>query len=407
MTTNTLLTISMVTNEAARVLQNNLGFTRCCNRTYSDYFARNSGKIGSSLKIRKPTRYVVTDGATLTIQDTTDDFIDVTLAQKHIGAAFTSAERTLSLEDYTTQVLNPAMAALANKIDYVGLQVGLTMANLVGTPGSPPATADAVLAAQERLDNLACPDDGMRSFIMTPAANRKIVGGLSTLFNDTSDISRQYKTGRMKNGLGFDFVLDQNCPTVTVGTGPGGTPVVNTSSGITSGSANITMTGGSGSVTNAYKAGEVITIAGVYAVNPQNRVSTGQLMNFVLTAAVDTSSGNATLVVSPTPVTTEGVATQNCSISGAGASKAVTQLSGTTAAATYKNSIAMHRDAVVFCSADLNLPANVSAKRIVRDGVSIRALEAYDSINDREIIRFDVLFGFALAWQELGVRVTD
>lgn len=406
MVTNTLLTISMITQMAARTLVNSLGFSKHVNRNYDSYFAKKGAVIGATLNMRKPSRYVVTPGAALTIQDTTEQQVSITLNQFHVGASFTSIDKTLSLTDYNDTVLVPAMASLANKIDFDGMALGLQCANVVGTPGSPPTSADAVLAATERLDYLAAPDDGTRTFVMSPTANRKIIGGLANLFNDQGELSKQYKTSRMQSGLGYNWAMDQNVPTVTVGTGPGGSPVVNTSTGITSGSASITVTGGSGSVTNAWLAGESVTIAGVYAVNPMNQSSTGQLANFVILSNATTVSGNVTLTVAPTPVTSG--AFQNITIVSAGASKAVTNLTGTTAGNTYKNSLAFHKDAFVLATADLVKPAgNVQSSTVVRDGISIRAVEAYDPINDRAILRFDVLYGWAILFNELCVRVTD
>ena len=60
---NTLLTISMITKESLRVLKNNLAFARGVNREYDDKFAIEGAKIGDTLNIRKPARYVGRSGS--------------------------------------------------------------------------------------------------------------------------------------------------------------------------------------------------------------------------------------------------------------------------------------------------------------------------------------------------------
>src|SRR5499427_1154040 len=66
---NTLLTISMITREALRILENNLAFTKRINRQYDDKFAIEGAKIGYVVNARKPVRYVVSTGQALSLQD--------------------------------------------------------------------------------------------------------------------------------------------------------------------------------------------------------------------------------------------------------------------------------------------------------------------------------------------------
>ena len=54
---NQLLTISMITNEALRILTNQLVFTRAVSRQYDDKFAIEGAKIGTTINLRKPPRY--------------------------------------------------------------------------------------------------------------------------------------------------------------------------------------------------------------------------------------------------------------------------------------------------------------------------------------------------------------
>src|SRR5205085_7268414 len=167
-----------------------------------------------------------------------------------------------------------------------------------------------------------------------------LVKDTKSLFNAQSEIGKQYKEGYMGRAAGFDFMENTLWPGFTRGAA-NGSYVCNTSTGITSGTATITVTAGSGAVV----VGDIITVEGVYSVHPETKLSTGVLQPFVITAA---ASGAAAWAVSPTPVSSG--AKQNISIVSAGASKAVT-ISGT-ASADYGTSLLYHQDAFTFATAD-------------------------------------------------------
>jgi hypothetical protein len=143
-------------------------------------------------------------------------------------------------------------------------------------------------------------------------------------------------------------------------------------------------------------AGDVFTVAGVYSVHPETKVSTGQLQQFVVT-----TGGTTSQVVSPTPVTSG--ATQNITIVGAGAGKAVT-FAGTASTAT-GTALMFHKEAFAFATADLLMPNGVDfARREVQDGISMRIVRAYDINNDKFPCRLDVLYGYKPIRPQLACR---
>ena len=115
---NSILTPTMVTREILRVLHQKLNFVGSINREYDSSFAKDGAKIGSTLKIRLPNKYTVTTGATLNVQDTTESSVTLTVAtQKHVGMNFTSQDLTLSLDDFSKRIIEPATAVLAANIE--------------------------------------------------------------------------------------------------------------------------------------------------------------------------------------------------------------------------------------------------------------------------------------------------
>ena len=372
--------------------------TRNVNRQYDDSFAVEGAKIGSTLRIRLPDRALVTDGAALQVQDDNEQFTTLTVAsQKHIGVNFTSAEMALSLDDFADRILKPRVSQLAASIDADVANSFQSIYQSVGTPGTTPATSLVLLQGNQKL-NEAAALPSPRYVTVNPAANANLVEGMKGLFNPTSTISRQFKNGMMGEGiLGFEEInMSQSIKQHTTGTRTGAHTVTTTVS--TQGATTIAITG---TGTQTIKKGDVFTIAGVYAVNPQTRETTGSLQQFVVTADASGSS-TATVTVSPAIYTaTNALATvDSFPVSGA----VVTMLGS--ASSQYAQNLVYHRDAITFATADLLLPNGVDmASRAVHNGISLRVVRQYDINNDRMPCRIDVLYGYAAIRPVTAVRL--
>jgi len=398
---NSLLTIDMITRKGLAILENNLVLSRNINRQYDDSFAVEGAKIGSSLRIRLPDRVLVTDGAALQTQDDNEQYTTLTVSsQKHVGINFTSAELSMQLDDFADRVLKPRISQLASSIDADVANVFASVGNSVGTPGTTPATALVMLQAQQKMNEAAAPMSP-RYLTVSPAANAALVNGLSGFFNPSDSISRQFKSGMMgENVLGYEEVnMSQSVKSFTVGsrTAAGGT----TSAAVTTeGATTIAITGAGASGT--VKAGDVFTVAGCFAVNPQTRESTGSLFQFVALADVTLNgSGAGTITVAPIYSAAHPLATV---LSLPATSSAVVFMGA--ASTTYPQNIAYHKDAFTLATADLILPQGVDmASRANHNGISMRIVRQYDINNDRMPCRVDVLYGYAAIRPQLACRV--
>ena len=300
---NALITSTVITNEVLRIAHNASAFLGNVN---SDYDAAWDGKYkpGTTVKARGPVQFTHRDGETANVQDVTERSVDVTL-QPLLGLDFAigSTELTTSVgsngtvsKEFKDRYLKPAGLKLAALLDF---RVATLMKNgfhqIVGTPGTPPASISDILQAQVPMDRMSVPRDGMRMAAIEPGANATIVAGLATLFNNKEMLGDQYKTGVIKTGMGLDFAMSQNVPSHTVGP-LGGTPAVN---GANQGLINVGTTDNpfvakTSLVTNGWTAaaalrlnkGDTFTIAGVNSVNPETKSSTGVLQSFLVT--VDT-----------------------------------------------------------------------------------------------------------------------
>lgn len=390
---NVLLTPTAVTREALRILHQKLNFIGSINRDYDDRFAKEGGKIGDTLKIRLPNQYTVTDGKTMSAQDTTETSVELKITnQKHVAMNFSSAELTLSMDDFSKRIIGPAMNVLAANVESTVLQnVFKKVYNQVDNVGQA-ATFKKILDGRKKLvDNLA-PPTGLIANLNTQD-NVDLVDALKGLFNDQKELAKQYREGYLGRTAGFDFMENTLMPSHT--RGDAATYVCNTSTGITSGTATITLSGGTGTI----KAGDIFTIVGVFRVHPETKESTGILQQFVATA-----DGTTSVAVAPTPVTSG--AAQNITIVGAGASKAVV-VSGT-ASTAHGISLGYSPDAFAFGTADLVMPKGVDwGARQVLDGISMRIVRAYDINNDNLPCRVDILFGYEAIRPQLAVRYAN
>lgn len=397
---NTLLTISMITREALRVLKNNLVFASKVNREYDDKFAVSGAKIGTTLNIRKPPRYIGRSGQALQLENAVEQQVPLSLTtQFGVDIQFSSADLALSIDDFSARFIRPAVAAIANKIDWDGLQLFKSVYQSVNTstPGTSPTAITEYLRAGVRLDEAACPMDGQRYLILNPEAQMAVVNGLTSLFNPQGAISDQYRKGVMGTAAGFSWYMDQNVGRLTAGTRDNTTPVTN---GAPTGSS-VVVSGLDASVT--IKEGEVFTIADCYSVNPQSRQQNSALQHFVVTA--DTTAdgaGAATIPIAPSIVSSG--AFQN--MTAPATNKALSFIG--TASTGYAQNLAFHADAFCLATADLPLPGGVDMASRVSDrdsGLSVRLVRAYNISNDQFPCRLDVLYGWAALRPELAVRV--
>lgn len=398
---NTILTPTAVTRESLMILENELVFAKQVNREYDDKFADVGAKIGTTLTIRKPNRFTVSSGAALSLQDITEPSVILTIdTQKHVDTNFTSAELTLSLDDFSNRILKPKLCALANAIDYDGTLCYRDVYNAVGTPGTTPATAAAVLAVTQRLAEEAAPMSSDRNIAINPAANAGLVDGLKGLFNASKTVGGQYDTGNMGSALGFNFSMTQNIRRHT--TGPfGGTPLVNgaTSSGATS----LVTDGWTAAAAARVKQGDVFTIANVYAVNPQTRASTGVLRQFAVTAD-GSSDGSGNLTISVYPAITSSGAYQT--VDALPADNAALTFVGS-AGVQYPQNIGFQKDAFTLATVDLEDVTKFGAwgSRQQYKSISMRIARQFRIGTDDVPTRIDVLYGWKTIYAELACRL--
>ncbi len=431
---NTLLTISDITNEGLMILENELVVADKVTREYDDRFGVDGAKIGYTLNIRRPARFKGTAGPALNVEDFVETSTPVSLTnQFHVDTQFITSDLLLSMDMFSKRVLKPKIATIANRVDNdLSLFMATNTAAITSVAGTPPTTVAPFLTNGALLDTEAAPRDGERYMILDPFTQASMVGGLTGLFNPQVSISEQYKKGLMSRAtVGFDWYMDQNISTHTFAT-LAGTPLfttTGTSSALLStgwaDTGTLQTTGWTAS-TACLNVGDVISMDGVYMVNPQARQATNQLRYFVVrppagSPSVGTFAPVLDIFGNVVGGTYTSDSSTNCQITVAECVISGGQFQNVSAApannapihlyASNKvspQSLGFHKDAFTLVSADLPLPGGVdmAARASHKDvGFSMRVVRQYTINNDALPTRIDVLYGYGALYRSLASRV--
>lgn len=391
---NTILTPLQITRKALMILHQKANFIGSIDRQHDKEFGKDGAKIGDTLRIRLPNRYVTRSTVAISspIQDTVEESVSLVVSRRlGVDVSFTSAELTLSLDDFSDRILEPAMAVLAAGLEADAMNMALDVYNEVPNIGAA-ITFSKILQARKILsDNLA--PLSQRTMNLNTQDNVDLVDALKGLFNDREKLSNQYREGYMGRTAGFDFMENTLWPRMIAGTR---TQLYQVNGANQVGSSLIVSTG-----TGTMVKGDVFTIAGVFAVHPETKAITTTLQQFVV--AANYAGGAGTITISPAIVITGAKQNVSNSPTTTNTLNFVTALSSSGG-----TSLAYHKSAFTFATADLVMPNGVDFKaREVMDGISMRIIRAYDINTDAFPCRIDVHYGYVTQRAQLAVRLLN
>jgi hypothetical protein len=393
------LTATAITRAAVATLHQKLNFIGACNKQYDDSYKNGGGtvrgKFGPTLKVRLPNEYTVRSGINMSAQEQSEQSVDLTVSTiKGVDMYFTSEDLALSIEDFTPRFIEPAMAVLAANIEADALSMYKDVYNLVD--GDTVAFGyNSVSEATTRLTKMLAPLSG-RTMILDPDHANKFRQDTKALQHPGSDLTKQWRDGVV--GMTSGFEMYENTLLVPHQTGDAAkTTTVSVNGTVTAnGSAQMTVTNGSA---KTFKVGDVFTVAGTYRVHPETKVSTGVLQQFVVTE----DAASTTIKFAPA-IYTSGPR-QNISSTGLLTSSALVKV-GAGADETLKQSLAFHKDAFAFVTADLELPKGVDfAAREVMDGISMSLVRDFQVSYRSFPCRLDVMYGYKAIRPQLATRI--
>jgi hypothetical protein len=395
---NTLLSPTIITREALRILHAKLNFVSNINKQYDSQYANSgaspSGKIGPSLTIRNPNQYVVRDGWNLDVQDTAETSQVLTVSKvKGVDLTFSQQERTLTIDEFGKRYLEPAMSVLATAIEADALSMILDVYNAVDDSANSFSYLDFA-NGRKLLNQYLAPDTG-RCGVLTSGHVVSFLDAIKGFFNPQESVSKPYLTGKIGKVNGFDTYENTVLNPFQSGTAAAVTGYLVNGAG-QSGAAITVDTG-----VNTFKKGDIITFPGVNAVDPETKADRGFVQQFVLTA--DYAGGAGNIAISPAIVLTG--AAQNVS-AGPADNAAISKVGGG-ASALYSQSVLFHPDAFTFVTADLVDVSKYGAwgSRQVMDGISMSIAQQYNISNATIPCRIDVLYGYKTLRAQLATRI--
>ena len=420
---NTVLTPLVITREALRVLHQKSTFLGQCNTQYDSRFQDSGGHIGNTLNVRMPTKYSTSKSAITNLQSNAaasyQDSVErstpiVVASQYHVDVSFTNAELSLGIDDFSKRIIEPAISQLAASMEGdAALQAYKLVANYTGDYSGAMSYKSFQQNGQKISENLGSLMS--RTACLNPQSTVDFNDAVKGLFQDSSEIQKHYREGRMGRTGGFDIYESTLMPAHTVGTIAGAPLLTGTANATTTtattwvSQTDVSVTGATGGTT--LKAGDVLTFGtladGFVDCHPESKASYGRLKTFVVQAdlTMTTATSTYTVTVKPGIMVGSGNAYQNAIMTGADTS-GLTVTNWAAASSTVGQSLFFHEDAFTFVTADLEDVSKYGSwgARAVMDGISMRVGRQWDIANDRFPCRIDVLWGFAGLYTETASR---
>jgi hypothetical protein len=407
---NTLLTIDMIADRALAVAHEKAAFLGTVYRDYDSEFGKQGGKVGDTIRIRKPNQYVRRQGSRIMdVQDQGEANTTLTVAtQDGVDMKFNSAELALSIDKFSERYIEPAVSVMVSGIEGDVL-AAMTKAvyNTVGTAGTVPGASSDITVlgnARAKLNQYLAPKDSNRVVQMDSITMASIVNGTKSLFQDSTQIKEAFREGFISRNAMADWYENERTLVLANGSDVTGT-TDSTGLGTAASDGSYSTIDMHTTIAVATQVvGEVFTIANVYACHPETKAAYSHLQDFTITAI-----GASLTTISP-PIYLSG-AKKNV-VKSDGTALATTDFNSATltfrgsASTSYRYNLMYHRDAFAFVTADLPLMADAaSCVRKQFDGLSLRVWQGSDIRNDEKLMRLDILYGYAALKPEWACRI--
>ena len=204
---NTFLTPDIIAREALMVLRNNAVMAKLVHRDYSNEF---NGAVGDTITIRKPATFVANDyNGSIDVQDATETSISVVM-DKHLDVSFavTSKQMTMDIEDFSAQLLVPAMQAFNDKIDKMLIALESEATSRHPHADGAIAPADLIAARKFLTENAAPMAD--RRFVIGANAEADLLGNELFVSAEKVGDTAALKEASLGRKFGMDIYVDQN-----------------------------------------------------------------------------------------------------------------------------------------------------------------------------------------------------
>lgn len=365
---NDFLSTKSIARQALPRLIENLVMPNLCYKDYSNEFK----KQGDTIRVRKPVILEAKDfvaGTPVTVQDVKEESVDVTLDKlATVDLAFESVQMATSVDDLNRLAIEPAMVALAEKINGAGLDLYKVINNVAGTIGTTPSSLANLSEVRKVLNVNKVPLSGRRA-VWDPEADAKFVEISNLTKVSEAGTAKALREGEIGRVYGLDNYMSQAVKT------PAKTILTATAvklAGATTAGTTTTLSIDGTALTGKLSVGDVLKV--------------GNICYTVKTASADAATNAISGIVVNEPIQSHADNTD------------VTIYSGGT------QNLAFHQNAIAFVCRPLIAPKGVESYTTNYNGISLRVVRGYDMDYKREKLSIDVLYGYKLIYPEMALR---
>ena len=369
---NNFVTAKLIAQRALPLLKDKISFLPLVSRGYDDTFR----KEGDTIQVIKPSRTSTVDGSadiSGSFNDINESAVEITLdTQRAVPFVVTSKEKTLNVDSFQRQVIEPAVVALAEYVNSALAGLYKDVPYYYGASGTTPSTLSDLTGVRRILQENRVPQAN-RALVLDFAAESSFLNLDKLVEVDKSGVNSALRDAALGRVMGMTLFSDAGIKTHTAGTFTAvGTPLVNGT--IAAGSSTIAMDGGAG--TETILKGDIMEIDGYQYVATADAVAAAGAISVSVYPAVQAT------IADDTPVT----------------------FPDKTAGAHVAN-LAFHKSAFCFATAPLAPTSGAESFTVSYDGLSIRVVRDYDINVDKEKWRMDILFGVKTIYPELAARL--
>jgi hypothetical protein len=402
---NNLKTAQLIAKQVAVALENTLGIAGRVHRDHEREFG--PGKTGDTVLIRAPVEYQVQDGPSITTQTIVDRNIPMTVDKsKVVAREMSQADLALKEDEMAERISVPAARSLANIVEAdVLATAALGFHNTTGAwTSTAPTIKDfrAISAANTRLTEAGVPMDG-RFAITSPADYDAITSDVARNVRHDASAGDAMRNGNIVRINGLDVAQSNLLRRQQTGArAPSGITITSPAVGVYDDNyrQTVTLAQTASGVASWLRAGEVISFAGVFDVDPVLKIPTGRLKQFVVMQDATLATNAASVVISPPMITTGPYRT----VSNLPTDGATVTVNGNANLFTTE-ALVMHKNAIALAMVPIAVPAGAGySARASYKGISVTVTGDFDFSNFKSLMRFDVLYGTKLIRPELVVR---
>jgi hypothetical protein len=364
---NSFLSVKDFARAALPRLIEHLVFPTLIHKDYSDDFL---GKLGDTIKVRKPIVLTASDfdpAVGVTQEDISESAVDVTLDKiATVDVGIEALQGATNIDDLTRVFIEPAAAALAQKINRDGLDLYKDVPSYVGTAGSTPSTLSAFSTARKQLNLQNVPVSG-RVGLWDPEADAAFTALDAIVHAEKSGDTLGLREGCIGRVMGLDNYMSQAVRHHTAGT--------------------LAATSGTLAIKNAAVAASQIVVGATACAGTLKKGDLLRIGTFQHTVTADAAAASNQITVSVYPPAT---CEANTSVVPEGSHTA---------------NLVFHPMAFAFVTRPLATPGGVESYVTNYNGISLRVVKGYDMVHKKELLSMDVLYGFKTMYPELAARV--